>query len=362
MLLPHCICAEFAGTLKSPLFRQYGAIMQTLYNEPAENYSTFRLKNTLSKVMLVEHSDELAAFANEQPLILGEGSNTIFLASQQRPILRYIAKQKYITSETDQHIQLHVEAGHNWHALVSWVVEQGWWGLENLALIPGSVGAAPVQNIGAYGVEFADVCRYVDFYVWAEQRVQRISVEACQFGYRDSIFKQQLHGKGVIVAVGLQLSRSAKPVLRYPGLDVLGADATVQDIYQQVIYTRQAKLPDYKILANCGSFFKNPVISADHYQVLQQQFTAMPGFAVTDGVKVPAAWLLDQLGFKGFRQDDVGCYERQPLVLVNYGGGESAALLRLLALITERVYSAFQIQLEPEVRLLNANGQHDVKS
>lgn len=336
--------------------------MHILYNEPAENYSTFRLKSTLNQVVLVENEQELAAFADKAPLLLGEGSNTIFLADQQRLILRYIAKQKFITSETATHIQLHVEAGHNWHELVSWVVEQGWWGLENLALIPGSVGAAPVQNIGAYGVEFADSCRYVDFYVWAEQRVQRIPVEECQFGYRDSIFKQQLHGKGVIVAVGLQLSCSAKPVLRYPGLDVLDANATLQDIYQQVVLTRQAKLPDYRVLANCGSFFKNPVISTAHYQRLQQQFSAIPGFTVTDGVKVPAAWLLDQSGFKGFRQDNVGCYERQPLVLVNYGGGESGALLRLLALISERVNNAFQIQLEPEVRLLNAHGQHDVES
>lgn len=336
--------------------------MHILYNEPAENYSTFRLENTLSQVILIENVEELATFANKPPLILGEGSNTIFLASQQRPVLRYIAKHKLITSETELHIQLHVEAGHNWHQLVGWTVEQGWWGLENLALIPGSVGAAPVQNIGAYGVEFADICRYVDFYDWAEQRVQRMPVETCQFVYRDSIFKQQLNGKGVIVAVGLQLSHIAKPVLRYPGLDALNTDATVQDIYQQVIATRQAKLPDHKVLANCGSFFKNPVISEAHYQLLQQQSATIPGFVVTDGVKVPAAWLLDQLGFKGFKQDNVGCYEQQPLVLVNFGGGEAAALLRLLALITERVYSTFQIQLEPEVRLLNADGLHDVQS
>lgn len=337
--------------------------MHILYNQPAEAYSTFRLHNMLSEVILIDELSDLAAVNTEQPpIIIGEGSNTVFLASQDRPLLRFLAKSRSVTAENAQYIELHVEAGHNWHELVTWAVTQQLWGLENLALIPGSVGAAPVQNIGAYGVEFADICRYVDFYDWTARKVRRLTGNECQFAYRDSIFKQQLQGKGIIVAVGLVLYRDPKPVLSYPGLDTLSASASLLKIYQQVIATRQAKLPDYKVIANCGSFFKNPVINLSHYQQLQDSYPQIPGFSLESGIKVPAAWLIDQAGFKGYKQDNVGCYERQPLVLVNYGGAEGSALLALVRLIRQQVLTRFQIVLEPEVRLLDRNGQHYVES
>ncbi|CAM5189027.1 UDP-N-acetylmuramate dehydrogenase [Alishewanella longhuensis] len=337
--------------------------MHILYNQPAEAYSTFRLHNTLSEVILIDELSDLAAVNTEHPpVIIGEGSNTVFLASQDRPLLRFLAKSRTITAENKQHVELHVEAGHNWHELVTWAVAQQLWGLENLALIPGSVGAAPVQNIGAYGVEFSDVCSYVDFYDWTERKIRRLDNKACQFAYRDSIFKQQLQGKGIIVAVGLVLNRESKPVVSYPGLDTLPVPASLQQIYQQVIAIRQAKLPDYKVIANCGSFFKNPVISKAQYQLLQSSFAKIPGFIVEGGIKVPAAWLIDQAGFKGYKQDNVGCYEHQPLVLVNFGGADGPALLALVRLIRQQVQALFQIMLDPEVRLLDSNGQHYVES
>lgn len=340
-----------------------GPSMQILYNQPGDVYSTFRLKNTLSEVILIDELSELITLRAKQiPIVIGEGSNTIFLESQERPLLRYLAKSKTITSQSRVQSELHVEAGHNWHELVTWAVENNYWGLENLALIPGSVGAAPVQNIGAYGVEFADVCNYVDFYDWAEQKVKRLDNKACKFAYRDSIFKQQLQSKGIIVAVGLVLSRQPKVVLTYPGLDVLPATASLKEIYEQVITIRQAKLPDYKVIANCGSFFKNPVIDQAHFQKLQNAFVNIPGFTVEGGIKVPAAWLIDQSGFKGYKQDNVGCYERQPLVLVNYGGADGMALLALVRIICQKIQERFQISLEPEVRLLDRNGHHHVES
>lgn len=336
--------------------------MHILFNQPAEAYSTFRLKNTLAKVILIEQISDLAIVqAEDAPTIIGEGSNTVFLESQNRPLLRFLAKSRTIVADNSQQVALHVEAGHNWHALVSWAVTQGFWGIENLALIPGSVGAAPVQNIGAYGVEFADVCSYVDFYNWSKRKVTRLDKKSCLFAYRDSIFKQQLQGKGIIVAVGLLLQRDPKPVLNYPGLDSLAANAPLEQIYQQVINIRQAKLPDYRVLANCGSFFKNPVISIEQYQQLHRSFNQIPGFNVDDGIKVPAAWLIDQAGFKGYTQDNVGCYERQPLVLVNYGDAKGSALLTLVRLIQETVQSQFKIALEPEVRLLDSDGRHHVE-
>lgn len=337
--------------------------MHILYNQPAEAFSTFRLHNTLSEVILIDELSDLAEIDAQLPLtIIGEGSNTIFLASQVRPLLRFLAKSTTVTSDNSQHLELHVEAGHNWHELVTWAVTQQLWGIENLALIPGSVGAAPVQNIGAYGVEFSDVCRYVDFYDWQQRKVIRLDNKACQFAYRDSVFKQQLKGKGIIVAVGLVLFKDPKPVLNYPGLDNLPTSITLEQIYQQVIAIRQAKLPDYKVIANCGSFFKNPVISESYYQQLLSSFAKIPGFYVEGGIKVPAAWLIDQAGFKGYRYQNLGCYERQPLVLVNYGGAEGAALLTLINLIQKTIDTKFGIFLEPEVRLLDCNGQHYVES
>lgn len=337
--------------------------MHILYNQPAEAFSTFRLHNTLSEVILIDERSDLALVdAQQPPVIIGEGSNTIFLASQVRPLLRFLAKSRTVTADNSQHLELHVEAGHNWHELVTWAVTQQLWGIENLALIPGSVGAAPVQNIGAYGVEFSDVCRYVDFYDWLDRKVIRLDNKACQFAYRDSVFKQQLQGKGIIVAVGLTLFKDAKPVLNYPGLDTLPSSTTLDQIYKQVIAIRQAKLPDYNVIANCGSFFKNPVISASHYQLLQSSFAKIPGFSVNGGIKVPAAWLIDQAGFKGYKYQNLGCYERQPLVLVNYGSAVGDDLLFLIKLIRTTIEKQFGILLEPEVRLLDSNGQHYVES
>ncbi|MCC5453267.1 UDP-N-acetylmuramate dehydrogenase [Rheinheimera sp. UJ51] len=337
--------------------------MLFLQDQAAEAYSTFRLKTSLQQVIEVQDVNELNTInINSAPIILGEGSNTIFLTEQSRPILRFTSSQRTILNETLDTVNLHVEAGHNWHQLVSWAVNSELWGIENLALIPGSVGAAPIQNIGAYGVEFADVCDYVDFYSWTDQAVHRFSADECQFGYRDSLFKQSLTSKGLVIAVGITLQKKPKRVLNYAGLDTLSDSASLQEIYAQVIATRQSKLPDYTKLANCGSFFKNPIISLGAYRLLQQQFPKIPGYIVADNVKVPAAWLIDQLGFKGYRLQDIGCYERQPLVLVNFGNGTADALLALVNMIIGKVKDRYAILLEPEVRMLNKDGMAYVQS
>ncbi|KKO43807.1 UDP-N-acetylenolpyruvoylglucosamine reductase [Arsukibacterium ikkense] len=336
--------------------------MHILYDQPAELYSTFRLKTRLATLIEVSCLADLAQLdITVAPLVLGEGSNTIFLQAQTRPIVRFTGNRITESWLDDKHCLLHVEAGHNWHQLVTTAVQQQLWGIENLALIPGSVGAAPVQNIGAYGVELADVCAYVDYYHWQTRSLQRLTASNCNFGYRDSVFKHQLASEGIIVAVGIRLSTVAKPVLSYQGLDKLPAGSSIKEIYQQVIVTRNSKLPDYRLLANCGSFFKNPVIDKLEYQRLQQHHPTIPGFKQdTNQVKVPAAWLIDQQGFKGFRFNDIGCYSQQPLVLVNYGDGNAEDLLTLISEIQSKVYQAYQITLEPEVRLLNSDGQHYV--
>ncbi len=327
--------------------------MQRLQQQDARLYSTFRLPATLHDVLLCRTVDELLQCDwSLPPLLLGEGSNSIFMSDIQRPILRFVA-ESVVENCTEDSVLLHVEAGHNWHSLVTYTVQQGWWGIENLALIPGSVGAAPVQNIGAYGVELMDSCEYVDFFHWQSKAIQRLSRDECLFGYRDSIFKRALEGTGVIVAVGLKLLRNGKPKLSYRGLDHLPADCTVLEVYQAVIAVRQSKLPDPQHLSNCGSFFKNPVIAAKQFAELQQKFPTMPAYPQPDGqVKTAAAWLIEQSGFKGQRLGDIGCYDKQPLVLVNYGQGTATELERWVNQIIYKVQQQFGIQLEPEVRML----------
>lgn len=328
--------------------------MQRLLQQDARLYSTFRLPAVLHEVLLCHSVEQLNQYDETvPPLLLGEGSNSIFLTDIHRPILRYVANSITALPQSDG-VLLHVEAGHNWHALVTYTVQQGWWGLENLALIPGSVGAAPVQNIGAYGVELMDSCAYVDFYHWHSKTVQRLSKQECLFGYRDSIFKQQLAGQGVIIAVGFQLNTAGKAKLSYRGLDHLAADCSVDEVYQAVIAVRQSKLPDPAILSNCGSFFKNPIIAMTQFQSLQQQFPQLPQYVQDNGqVKTAAAWLIEQCGFKGQQYGDIGCYALQPLVLVNYGEGTATQLSHWVDKIISTVDSTFGIQLEPEVRMLH---------
>ena len=327
--------------------------MQQLLAQDARHYSTFRLAATLAKVTVLSSLAELQHYQpQELPMLLGEGSNSIFLSDWPGEILRYIAAGRQLEVSGDQ-LHLHVEAGHNWHQLVSWSVAQGWWGLENLALIPGSVGAAPVQNIGAYGAELADTCSYVDFFHWQSRQVQRLTAAECQFGYRDSIFKQQLAGQGVIVAVGFCLNRRGNAKLNYKGLDHLTTGASLTEVMNAVIAVRQTKLPDPAKLANCGSFFKNPLVPDVQFQMLQQRYPAIANYPQADGqIKLAAAWLIEQVGLKGYQLGDVACYQQQPLVLVNQGQGTAAELLQLIELIQQSVSDKFQVQLEPEVRLL----------
>ena len=327
--------------------------MQQLLAQDARCYSTFGLPATLARVLQIQTVAELQSYQpSTPPLVLGEGSNSIFLTDWPGDVLRFVASN-IRRVETGSDLHLHVEAGVNWHALVQSMVAEGWWGLENLALIPGSVGAAPVQNIGAYGVEFADCCEYVEFYDWKLRATRQLKVTECNFGYRDSIFKTELASQGVIVAVGLRLSRHGRPKLQYKGLDHLPENCTVAEVMAAVIAVRQSKLPDPAVLANCGSFFKNPVVQPDQFEQLLQLFPTIPYYPQpSEQVKLAAAWLIEQAGLKGYRSEHLGCYPQQPLVLVNYGAGTAGELTTLIALIQQRVLDKFSILLEPEVRLL----------
>ncbi|MBE1301756.1 MAG: UDP-N-acetylmuramate dehydrogenase [Alteromonadaceae bacterium] len=290
-------------------------------------------------------------------LILGEGTNIAFTSDFEGTVVRFRSSSLSIV-ETDSTFQVKVDAGHNWHVLVDLLVKQGMPGVENLALIPGTVGAAPVQNIGAYGVEFSDVCDFVEFYDLTNHKLHRINKQECLFGYRDSIFKHKGNEALLITSVGLTLSKIWQPNTSYKGLDELGQSCTPNEVLNRVIEIRQSKLPDPKVIGNAGSFFKNPVVSKKQYQLLKREFHDLPAYPVgDDNLKVPAAFLIEQCGFKGHSKDGIGAFEKQPLVLVNRGDGNGAALLDFARNIQTKVLEKFDIKLQNEVRLIGKDGE-----
>ncbi|WP_297762622.1 UDP-N-acetylmuramate dehydrogenase [uncultured Muriicola sp.] len=292
-------------------------------------------------------------------LILGGGSNMLLTGDLDSLVILIGLKGKEVVSSDDSHTIIRIMAGENWHDLVLWTLERDLGGLENLSLIPGSVGSAPIQNIGAYGVELKDhfvCCELMDI---STQTLHTFSLEDCKFGYRDSYFKNEGKGKYVITSVTFRLT-SKDHSLR-TGYGTIAAELekaevfhpSIQDISKAVISIRQQKLPDPAILGNSGSFFKNPVVSKKSFEKLQQSYPDIPFYKVDeDEIKIPAAWLIDFCGFKGLRQGDAGVHEHQALVLVNYGKATGAEILRLSQQIQETVKSTFGIAIVPEVNVL----------
>jgi UDP-N-acetylmuramate dehydrogenase len=287
--------------------------------------------------------------------ILGEGSNTVFLEDYQGTVIKP-AFMGIDFAQTDTQYQLKVGAGENWHQFVLWCMQRQIYGLENLALIPGTVGAAPIQNIGAYGVEIEQFIDRVEYYDLNEKSHKSLNSEGCEFAYRDSVFKKRLADHIVITSVSFVIPKNWQAVLHYGELKALSAPSAM-DIFNKVVEVRQSKLPDPKKIGNAGSFFKNPIIDLNHYTRLQQTWPSIPSYPVdNNSVKIPAAWLIDQLGFKGKKIGGVGCHPNQALVLTNDGSGTGEQLLQLARDIKTAVLNEFSILLENEVRLIGKNG------
>lgn len=285
-------------------------------------------------------------------LTLGGGSNMILAGDWPGLVLHIALRGKTIEDEN----RVRVGAGENWHELVQWSLEQNLYGLENLTLIPGTAGAAPIQNIGAYGVELAErlvSVRGIDIESGYEHVLSAVD---CQFAYRDSIFKNALRNRFVITEITLQLSREFTPVIAYPTLNQALADITTPtalDVERAVRQIRQSRLPDPAVLPNAGSFFKNPVVSAQQFEDLRYEYPAIPHFPAAEGVKIPAAWLVEQSGWKGRRVGAVGVHEQQALVLIHYRDAlatrhAASELLDLAAAIQSDVCQRFLIVLELE--------------
>lgn len=296
---------------------------------------------------------------NKNIFLLGGGSNILFTEAPKQLLLHIKTKGKQIVNESETHVDIEVQAGENWHDFVMWCIENNFGGLENLALIPGSVGASPMQNIGAYGVEVKDSIQRVYFYDISSITKKSLTNLQCDFAYRSSIFKKSLKGKIIISSVVFRLTKSIHKINRAYGvinqrLEELGTDIepNISDIAKAVISIRQEKLPDPKVIGNAGSFFKNPVIDKEAYQSLSARYPEMPSYKVGNNFKIPAAWLIDQCGLKGFEQNGAAVHMGQPLVLINkYGTASGEAILNLAKHVQSQVFEKFGVSLDMEVNI-----------
>ena len=297
----------------------------------------------------------IGQFDQRAHLLIGQGSNTIFTEDFDGCVSRMLIEGVEI-SESDADYILRVGAGEDWHQLVSQCVKSGIHGLENLALIPGTVGAAPIQNIGAYGREVCDFIDYVECISSQTNEQFRLSRDECNFGYRDSVFKQGMADKCVITRVGFRIPKHWQAAAEYGELKKL-SNPSADDIFNQVINIRRAKLPDPAQTGNAGSFFKNPVIDSQTFDSIAKNYPDAPHYPASgQKVKVPAAWLIDQLGFKGKVVGDIQCHPKQALVLTNTGNGTGKDVLQMARDIMQAVSEHFGISLENEVRLIGREG------
>lgn len=312
---------------------------------------------------VLRQREDCTALASSAPegmslLVLGGGSNMLFTRQPDKWVVKNEIKGIELLKEDETHVWLKAGAGEVWHEFVLYCIQAQYCGIENLALIPGTVGAAPIQNIGAYGVEVKQVITRVHFWDIEKGVFDHLDNEECRFGYRDSIFKHQLKGKYIITEVEWKLSKTPslntsygniKEELQQMGIENPG----IKDVAEAVIAIRTAKLPDPKVVGNAGSFFKNPEVDNAVYAAIKVNYAEAPGYKIGDDkTKIPAAWLIEQCNWKGFRKGDAGVHPKQPLVLVNYGNATGSEIYELSTQIISSVAEKFGITLEREVQII----------
>ncbi|CAN5400863.1 UDP-N-acetylmuramate dehydrogenase [soil metagenome] len=318
----------------------------------AKTFATFSSLEDL-KALFVEASIKKST----QKLILGGGSNILFTKNFDGAVLKNEIKGIEIVKEDAHHVWLRTGAGENWHQFVLYCIKNNFAGVENLSLIPGCNGASPMQNIGAYGVELKDVFHSLEAYHIKDGSVVTFSNNDCAFGYRESVFKNKYKNQFAITHVTFRLRRQPIFNTSYGAieqeLEAMGVqDLSIKAISDAVISIRQSKLPDPAVVGNAGSFFKNPTIQVAQYENLKSQFENIPGYEQTTGYKVPAGWLIEQCGWKGYREGDAGVHPKQALVLVNYGDAAGVEIYNLSTKIKESVMEKFGIDLEREVNII----------
>ncbi len=336
--------------------------MQVHENFSLKPYNTFgidakaRFFNVFSDVEELE--ENLMIYSEYPVFILGGGSNILFTRDYEGCVLKNEVKGIDIQHEDAEHVYIKAGAGENWHQFVLHCLNHNWAGVENLSLIPGNVGAAPIQNIGAYGVELDDVFWNLEAFHIKERTIHTFTRADCEFGYRDSVFKNQYKDEFAILSVTFQLRK--KPIFHTSygaiteELEKMGVkELSIKAVSQAVINIRSSRLPDPKIIPNAGSFFKNPEVPVEQYEELKTKFPEIVAYPLAKGtVKLAAAWMIEQCGWKGYRKGDAGCHEKQALVLVNYGNATGEEIYDLSEKILLSVNEKFGVILEREVNII----------
>jgi UDP-N-acetylmuramate dehydrogenase len=324
--------------------------------------NTFHIDTTARYLVELFNADEIVEFLKSDlskirpRLILGAGSNVLFVSNFEGVIIQPLIKGIEKTVENKETLFIRAGAGENWDSFVEYCVEKELGGIENLSLIPGTVGATPVQNIGAYGVEVKDVIDSVEAVRLDDGRTIRLKAEECRFSYRDSIFKNELRDRVIITHVTYRLNKKHHFITRYADLEKEldnYSETSIHTIRQAIISIRRKKLPDPAIIGNAGSFFKNPVVSMDKVKSIRSSYPSMPGYDNKNGtVKLSAAWLIEQCGWKGKRTGNTGTYQKQPLIVVNHGKADGEEILNCVLKIQKVVMNNFGIKLEMEVNVI----------
>lgn len=322
--------------------------------------NSFGVAQRAARLVEVETTDEMRElFAGGVPpqwMVLAGGNNVLFTRDYDGLILTPVSRRIVAGEESGGRVRVWADAGVEWDDLVEWAVERDLWGIENLSLIPGKAGAAPVQNIGAYGCEAADVIRRVEMYCVESDSMLTLDAAHCGFGYRESVFKHLLRGRVVITRIEIELSRTPRPRLGYGDVErevAARGGATLRNIREAVCAIRRAKLPDPAVLGNAGSFFKNPTVDASVARRLRAEWPDLPCYPL-DGerVKLAAGWLIERAGLKGCRLGHAGVHERQALVLVNLGGATGAEVLALSRKVRTAVRERFGVEIDTEVNIV----------
>lgn len=334
------------------------------HNQSLKNYNTFGINAQATAFVTITSVNQLknviTANNNKLPLfILSGGSNMLLTKNIDALVLHIDTKGVEIINEDDHFVWIEAQAGEVWHEFVLQTIDKNLGGLENLSLIPGKVGSSPIQNIGAYGVEIKDTMHSLTALNLETLETETFLNSDCEFGYRESVFKSKLKDKYIITSVTFKLKKAPHELHTTYGaiqqeLDLKGISTpTIKDVSNAVIAIRQSKLPDPKEIGNSGSFFKNPVISVDLYNELIKKNANIPHYPVNNlQVKVPAGWLIEQAGLKGYRNGDAGVHTKQALVLVNYGNATGQELINLAKYVQETVFNKFGIEITPEVNII----------
>ena len=336
-------------------------MIREFYDVDLQPRNSFRVRQRAARLVEFETAADLAAiFAAGVPdrwMVLSGGNNILFTQDYDGLLLTPVSRRIEILREDATSVWVRADAGVEWDDLVAWAVERDLWGIENLSAIPGKAGAAPVQNIGAYGCEAGDAIERVEMYCVESGAMLTLDRTHCGFGYRDSVFKRELKGRVIITAIELRLSRTPHPKLGYGDVerevDARGG-ATLRNIRDAICAIRAKKLPDPAVTGNAGSFFKNPVVDAAVAEKLRSEYPEMPVYPSQEAgrVKLAAGWLIDRAGMKGYTQGRVGVHDRQALVLVNRGGATGGEVLKLAHEVQTQVQERFGIAIDTEVNIL----------